>query len=234
MNQIARYAKAVARAGKGEELAQHLLAAAAELESDPGCELYLVNRERDAPDTIWVTELWRSQADLDASLQKIADSASATAVKQLAERWETVELDLLGGKGAEAPAEAGEPFTIRKLTDLDDAAQKFGYGDRGSARFATRELAAARTGVSHHHLKPGKRQAFGHRHSEAEEVYVVVSGSGRVKLDDAIAEIAALDAIRVAPSVIRAFEAGPDGLELIACGPHHRGDGEIFQGWWSD
>jgi mannose-6-phosphate isomerase-like protein (cupin superfamily) len=75
---------------------------------------------------------------------------------------------------------------------------------------------------------------FGHRHDQAEEVYVVLSGSGRVKLDDDIEEIAAMDAIRVAPAVTRAFEAGPEGLQLLAFGPRRRGDGEVIQGWWSD
>jgi quinol monooxygenase YgiN/mannose-6-phosphate isomerase-like protein (cupin superfamily) len=234
MTQVSRHATAVARPGKGDELAALLLAAAAELERDPGCELYLVNRRRDAPDTITVTELWRSQADLDASVEKIKHSPEVAQVRELAERWEIAELELLGGKGAATQAEPVEPYTIRKLTDLDDAAVKFGFADRGSARFASEELAAQRTGVSHHHLKPGRRQAFGHRHSDAEEVYVVLSGSGRVKLDEEIADIAERDALRVAPPVIRAFEAGPDGLELVAFGPRCRGDGEVLQNWWSD
>ena len=88
--------------------------------------------------------------------------------------------------------------------------------------------------MSHHHLRPGRRQAFGHRHERAEEVYLVLSGAGRVRLGDEIVEVGPLDAIRVAPPVMRAFEAGPDGLELLAFGPHHRGDGEIVPGWWSD
>ena len=96
------------------------------------------------------------------------------------------------------------------------------------------QVAAQQTGLSHHLLRPGKRQAFGHRHEHAEEVYVVLSGSGRVKLDEEIAEIVALDAIRIAPAVIRAFEAGPDGLELLTFGPRHRGDGELPQEWWTD
>ncbi len=86
-----------------------------------------------------------------------------------------------------------------------------------------------------HRVKAGKRQAFGHKHSDAEEIYVVLSGSGRAKLDDAIVDVVPLDALRVAPGVIRAFEAGPDpDLELLAFGPHHAGDGEIIEGWWAD
>ena len=84
------------------------------------------------------------------------------------------------------------------------------------ARFAQDDLDAERTGVSHHRLKPGKRQPFGHKHEQAEEIYVVLGGSGRIKLDDEVIEVEPLDAIRVAPDVTRAFEAGPGG---------HRGPG---------
>jgi mannose-6-phosphate isomerase-like protein (cupin superfamily) len=87
--------------------------------------------------------------------------------------------------------------------------------------------------VSHHRLEPGSRQPFGHRHEQAEEVYVVIAGSGSMKLDDEIVAIEARDAIRVAPTVIRAFEAGPDGLELVAIGTRHDGDGELIPGWWT-
>jgi mannose-6-phosphate isomerase-like protein (cupin superfamily)/quinol monooxygenase YgiN len=240
MTQVARYGRSVAHPGRGDELAQHLLAAAAELESDPGCELYLVNRQRDAPDTIWITELWRSQADLDSVVAKIKDSPEVAAVRDLVESWEMVELDLLGGKGSAAPAppaadeEPPPPYTIQALTDVPDMAPKFGFGELGSARFATGALAAQQTGVSHHHLGPGKRQAFGHRHEQAEEVYVVLSGAGRVRLDDEIVEIGERDAIRISPPVVRAFEAGPEGLEFIAFGAHHRADGEMLHGWWTD
>lgn len=238
MTQIARYGTAVAHPGQGDELAEHMLAAAAGLESDPGCDLYLVNRQRDAPDTIWITELWRSQADLDASVEKIKGSPAVAAVLALVDRFEMVELDLLGGKGAAPddaePAQAPPPYTLRKLTDVDDVAAKFGFGETGEARFATKDLGARQTGISLHHLNPGKRQAFGHRHERAEEVYLVLSGTGRVKLDDEIVELGPLDAIRIAPAVIRAFEGGPDGLELLAFGPRHSGDGEVLQGWWGD
>jgi len=149
-----------------------------------------------------------------------------------------VELELLGGKGAAAAVESANggapPYTIEKLTDTEDSAPKFGLGEIGEARFATADLAAEQTGVSHHRLRPGKRQAFGHRHERAEEVCLVLSGAGRVKLDDEIEEIGPLDAIRIAPTVIRAFEAGPEGLELVVFGPRYQGDGELLQAWWTD
>jgi quinol monooxygenase YgiN len=103
VTQVARYGKATAKEGKGAELAEILLAAAAELEDDPGCELYLVNRQSDRPDVVWVTELWRSQADLDASLERIRGSSSVAEAMALVDDWEIVELDLLGGKGAAGP-----------------------------------------------------------------------------------------------------------------------------------
>jgi mannose-6-phosphate isomerase-like protein (cupin superfamily) len=125
------------------------------------------------------------------------------------------------------------PFTHKKLTDVKDSAQEFGY-DHGEARFAGGDLEGQDTGVSHHRVKPNERQPFGHRHENAEEVYVVMAGSGRIKLDDEIVEVERLDAIRVAPEVMRAFEAGSGGLEILAFGPRHDGDGEVVPGWWSD
>jgi quinol monooxygenase YgiN len=102
MTRIARYARLVAHKGRGGEVAEHLLAAADGLGGDPGCELYLVNSARSEPDVIWVTELWRSQADLDASLARIRGSKAVAAVMQLVREHELVELDLLGGKGPTA------------------------------------------------------------------------------------------------------------------------------------
>jgi mannose-6-phosphate isomerase-like protein (cupin superfamily) len=83
-------------------------------------------------------------------------------------------------------------------------------------------------------LLPGKRSPFTHRHTEAEEIYVVLSGSGRIKLDDQLFDIGSQDAIRVAPATARAFEAGPQGLEFLAFGPHHPGDGELVEDAWTD
>lgn len=125
-------------------------------------------------------------------------------------------------------------YTIMNLTDTVDSAAKFGLGELGEAHFASEELGAQATGFSYQTLKPGKRQAFGHRHEDAEEVYVVLSGSGRVRLDDEIVDVSRLDAIRVAPPVKRAFEAGSDGLEVLVFGARHKGDGETDSEFWTD
>jgi mannose-6-phosphate isomerase-like protein (cupin superfamily) len=126
------------------------------------------------------------------------------------------------------------PYTHKNLSEVEDSAPKFGMSEHQEAHFAHGALDCEQVGFSHHRVKPGKRQGFAHKHDEAEEVYVVVSGSGRVKLDDDVVELKPLDALRVAPTVMRQFEAGADGLELIAFGSRHEGDGEIVPGWWSD
>jgi mannose-6-phosphate isomerase-like protein (cupin superfamily) len=131
-------------------------------------------------------------------------------------------------------APMAEPYTLTKLAEVEDSAVKFGMGDVQEARFATDDLEAEHTGVSYHRVKPGKRQAFAHRHEGAEEVYVVLAGRGRIKLDDDIVAIERLDAIRVSPTVIRSFEGGPEGLEVLAFGPRLKGDGEIIADWWTD
>jgi uncharacterized cupin superfamily protein len=127
----------------------------------------------------------------------------------------------------------GKAFTKVSLTAVDDAAPQNGFGDRWEARVAREALGSERTGVTLFRLLPGKRSPFTHRHTDAEEIYVVLSGSGRVKLDDEILDVAPLDAIRVAPRTARAFEAGPDGLEYLACGAHHPGDGEPVDDDWT-
>ncbi|HEX4110406.1 MAG TPA: hypothetical protein VHX88_19920 [Solirubrobacteraceae bacterium] len=123
-------------------------------------------------------------------------------------------------------------FTLRNLRDVEDSAPKFGLDAVGEARFAREELGAEQSGVAYHRLKPGCRQSFGHRHDEAEEVHVVLSGGGRVRMDEEIVELRPLDALRIAPAVTRAFEAGPDGMELLVFGAHHEGDGALVPDFW--
>ena len=125
-------------------------------------------------------------------------------------------------------------YTIKNLRDVDDMAAKHGFSETQEARFAVSDLGAEDTGISYHVVRPGKRQAFGHHHREAEEIYVVLSGSWRIKLDDEVSEVGPMDAIRIAPQVTRAFEAGADGLELLAFGPRHAGDSEMVPGFWEE
>jgi mannose-6-phosphate isomerase-like protein (cupin superfamily) len=126
-------------------------------------------------------------------------------------------------------------YTIKNLRSTEDKAPGFGLGEIQEAHFPARELDAESIGFAFHVLKPGKRQGFAHRHEAAEEIYVVLTGRGRLKLDDDTVDVGPLDAIRVAPEVTRAFEAGPDGLELLVFGPRHEGDGEVVrEGFWDD
>ncbi len=122
-------------------------------------------------------------------------------------------------------------YTHINLERVEDVAPANGFGERWEARVARADLDAERTGLTHFRLHPGKRSPFAHRHREAEEVYLILRGSGRVKLGDELREVAVLDAIRVAPELPRAFEAGPDGLEFIAFGAHHA-DGEPVEDDW--
>src|SRR5579875_263340 len=119
-------------------------------------------------------------------------------------------------------------YTIKNLQEIDDVAPRFGFDSVQEARFPWRALEASETGLAYHIIKPGRR-GLAHRHERAEEIYVVIAGSGRVNLDGQIADLRALDALRLAPQVARAFEAGPDGLSLLVFGPHCEGDGEILQ-----
>ena len=127
-----------------------------------------------------------------------------------------------------------DSYTRKNLAEVDDSAARFGIGGVQEARFANEDLHAEHIGVSYIRVKPGRKQAFAHKHENAEEVYVVLKGSGRIKIDDEILELEPLDAVRLAPQAIRMLEAGSDGLEILAFGPRHKGDGELIQDWWTD
>jgi len=230
---VGRYVKFTARAGRGDELAQLLLRAADSLRDTAGCELYVINRSPSEQDVVWVTELWLSQEALDASLEQLNSDEGkaqvAEVVSLLARPPELTELEPLGGVGYLA---GGSGYTLVNLEDVEDMAKRFGLGEQGEARFANRALGAVRTGVSHQRLRPGVRQAFGHRHQHAEEVFVILAGSGRARIDDEIRDVRPLDALRIAPSSPRAFEAGPDGLEFVVFGPHHTGDAVMDANFW--
>ena len=121
------------------------------------------------------------------------------------------------------------------LLELDDA-----VGDRApeiEGRFARTALDSRDLGISHFRYAPGRRSNRGHSHTEQEEVYVVLSGSGRVKLDDELADVRPWDVVRVAPGTFRGFAAGPEGLELLAIGSDRPKGGDGVQSdddWWGD
>jgi mannose-6-phosphate isomerase-like protein (cupin superfamily) len=123
-----------------------------------------------------------------------------------------------------------------KIKNLKDIEPEDGAPDEIEARFARKYLDSEELGVTYLRYAPGFRSPMGHRHREQEEAYVVVSGSGRVRLEDEIFDLRRWDVVRVSPEVTRGFEAGPDGLELIAIGGHkpEGGDGEAVRDWWTE
>jgi mannose-6-phosphate isomerase-like protein (cupin superfamily) len=118
-------------------------------------------------------------------------------------------------------------------TDVENLAPKFGM-EGFDARFAREPLGLSNSGVSRLRIDGGVRAPFGHRHAEQEEVYVVLAGSARLKLDDEIVDLEQWDAVRIAPDVMRALEAGPDGVDLLLMGAPNPRDVEMVPGWWSD
>lgn len=123
-------------------------------------------------------------------------------------------------------------YTLVNLADVDDAAVAGGFSDVQEAHFATRDLDLADLGLSYQVVRPNRQHAFGHRHKEIEEVYVVVGGSGTCRLDDEDVPVKRLDAIRVAPSVTRGFAASAEGLELLVFSPSAPGDAEIVESFF--
>ncbi len=127
-------------------------------------------------------------------------------------------------------------YTVKNLKEVEDSALEFGLAPELEARFASSALELERSGISYQRLAPGFRIPFGHQHKEQEEVYVLVEGSGRMKLDDEIVELRRWDAIRVAKETTRNFEAGSEGATLIAFGAPGTGPGDaaMVPGWWVD
>jgi uncharacterized cupin superfamily protein len=117
-------------------------------------------------------------------------------------------------------------FTHANLDDLEDMAPKFGYGDLQEARFATKPLGCEQTGLAYVRVKPGRTQPFAHRHEQQEELYVVLDGSGVAQLDDERVDLHAHDVLRLAPSVARRLEAGPQGLSVLCFGDPAVSEGE--------
>ncbi len=125
-------------------------------------------------------------------------------------------------------------YSKKNLRDVQDMAIQHGLSNTQEARFPAADLGATDTGMNYLIVKPGLREAFAHRHDKAEEIYLVLAGSGVVKLDDELVELAPLDMVRVSPGVVRSFQAGADGLEVLVFGPRVEADGELVDDFWGE
>lgn len=126
-------------------------------------------------------------------------------------------------------------YTHLNLKEVEDQAPKFGLSPDLEFRMGRVPLDMENAGVSYLRVAPNYRIPFGHSHKNQEEVYVVVAGSGRVKVGDEVRDLKPWDAVRVHKDTMRGFEAGEDGLEVIAIGAPNTGpgDADMEQGWWS-
>jgi mannose-6-phosphate isomerase-like protein (cupin superfamily) len=131
------------------------------------------------------------------------------------------------------------PFTLRNLKlDLEDVGSNFDGASDLEFRMATAALELENSGLTYQRVPPGQRFPYGHTHKTQEEVYVVVRGSGRMKLDDEIVELTERDAVRVPPGTWRGYEAGPQGLEILVIGAPNLGaaqrdDVDGRRAWWA-
>ena len=132
------------------------------------------------------------------------------------------------------------PFTLRNLReDVADVGSNFDGAPGLEFRLATQALELQRSGLGYQRIPPGCRFPYGHTHKEQEEVYVVVDGSGRMKLDEEIVEVEKWDVVRVSPGTWRGHEAGPEGLEILVfgapnVGENPRDDVTGQRDWWAD
>src|SRR5919202_1591337 len=126
-------------------------------------------------------------------------------------------------------------YTHLNLKEVEDQAPKFGFSEM-EFRSARVPLGLESSGLSYLRLDPDYRVPFGHHHNVQEEVYVLLRGSARLKLDDDVIELKPMDAVRIHKDTMRNLEGGPEGAELIAVGPPHTGpgDGPMTQDWWVD
>ncbi|MGN6798816.1 MAG: cupin domain-containing protein [Gaiellaceae bacterium] len=128
------------------------------------------------------------------------------------------------------------PYTLKNIRqDLEDIGPQFKGAPDLEFRAATKPLDLEHSALSYQRVPPGHRFPFGHTHRKQEEVYVVVRGSGRMKIDDEIVEVGEWDAVRVPPGTWRGYEAGPDGLEILVIGApmlDMRDDVDGERDWW--
>jgi mannose-6-phosphate isomerase-like protein (cupin superfamily) len=186
-------------------------------------EVFAESRERDAAICCFVTRSALGLAHADRRGLCLSPAwSSARAAREVAQKASgpTLRSGLM-------------KYAKKNLREVQDSAVQHGLSQTQEARFPQRDLGAEQSGMNFLIVKPRQREAFAHRHRTAEEIYVVLAGTGRVKLDDELINLNPLDAVRVSPGVTRSFEAGPDGLQVLIFGPHVESDGEMVPDFWS-
>ena len=127
-------------------------------------------------------------------------------------------------------------YTVVNLKEVEDQAPKFGLSPQLEMRMARVALGLQNSGLSYLRVAPGFRLPFGHKHKNQEEIYVLVGGAARMKIEDEVRDLEPWDAVRVHKDTMRSIEAGGEGAEFLVVGAPNTGpgDAEVVQGWWSD
>jgi quercetin dioxygenase-like cupin family protein len=126
-------------------------------------------------------------------------------------------------------------YTLVNIKSTENMAEQYGMAPGLESHFPRTPLGLEQSGMAHYRLEPGYRLPFGHSHPAHEEVYVVISGSARIKIEDDVLELGEWDAVRIPPGAMHGFEAGPAGGEMLAFGPHDDEEqATLAQGWWKD
>jgi mannose-6-phosphate isomerase-like protein (cupin superfamily) len=125
---------------------------------------------------------------------------------------------------------------VNLKNDVDDAAKQYGMSPNLEFHVPGGQLEAEESAISYLRVAPNFRLPFGHAHERQEEIYVVVGGSAKIKLDDEVVDLVQWDAVRIPSDTVRDLEGGPDGAELILIGAPKTdpNDAEMIQNWWSD
>jgi quinol monooxygenase YgiN/mannose-6-phosphate isomerase-like protein (cupin superfamily) len=223
-----------ARAGEAPALAEKLSEAAALVAEAPGCELWLVHRDQKEPGTLRVSEMWASREQCDAALDLPGVRGHSAEVLALLDGPpDVMEGEPIAGARMDRGETGATLFAILDAPDLSKDAELLGryeLAEVGEARYVREQLGARQIGLTHYRLRPGRSQGWAHRHAVAEEIYVVLNGSGSIGVDEERLELRPLDAVRVAPGSARELAAGDEGLEILAFGSHVPGDGEMVAG----
>jgi mannose-6-phosphate isomerase-like protein (cupin superfamily) len=126
-------------------------------------------------------------------------------------------------------------YTKLNFSEVKDLAPDYGLSAVGESRFARGALGAEHIGLARYRVNPGQRIGFGHRHGSSEEVYFVLSGSGRFRVGDEVFDVGPEDVVYCSPDAMRAWEAGPDGLEMLAFGAHTEDEeAEVDREFWTE